>query len=44
MRRGEVVTCVNERIHQDKRLEEMRMQVEDVLLKLVKKQAAECWR
>ena len=35
-----MVTCVHERIHQDKRLEEMRMQVEDVLLKLVKKQAA----
>lgn len=40
IRRGEAVTCVKGRIHQDKRLEEMRMQVEDVLLKLVKKQAA----
>ena len=40
IRTGAVMTCVNLRIHQDKRLEEMRMQVEDVLLKLVKKQAA----
>ena len=40
IRRGEVETCANERIHQDKRMEEMRMEVEEVLLKLVKKEAA----
>ena len=40
IRRGEVDTCVNDRVHQDKRLEEMRMKVEEVLLKFVKKEAA----